>query len=158
MTRRFGVGRGFPGGIPHVTFHISARAIEPGAIALVERVAGATAPFRLYSSGLGTFAGGDGPILYIGVARAPAAAALAETLDRELAAAGYPGTDPYYTPDRWVPHVTIAQQNLRGVDLGALLAWLTAQPLSFELPISTLSVARETPLGVEILATFPLGG
>lgn len=158
MSERFGAGRGFPGGIPHITFHLSARDIEPGAIAVVERVASATAPFTLYSSGLGTFAGPGGPILYIGVARAPAATLLADTLAQELARAGYPGTDPYYAPDRWMPHVTIAQQNLQGVDLGALLAWLVVQPLSFELPLTTLSVAKETPTGAEILATFPLAG
>jgi len=158
MTERFGVGRGFPGGIPHLTFHISNRDIEPGAIAVVERVASEFPPFTLFSSGLGTFAGPDGPIVHIAVARAPRAASLAETLDRELAAAGYPGTDRYYTPERWVPHITIAQQNLDGVDLGKLLAWLAAQPLAFELPLTSLSVAKETPTGADILATFPLGG
>ncbi len=157
MATRFGVGRGFPGGLPHVTFHISERDTDPAAAAVVERVAARTAPFTVHTVGLGVFAG-PGPILYIGVARSPAAAALAETLDRELAAAGSPGTDPHYTPERWMPHVTIAQQNLEGVDLGALLAWLVAQPLTMELPIGELSIARETATGAEILATFPLGG
>lgn len=158
MTRLFGVGRGFPGGIPHVTFHLSERDVEPGAISVVERVAGQTAPFMLYSSGLGAFAGPGGPILHIAVARAPAAAHLAELLERELAAAGYPGTDAYYTPARWMPHITIAQQNLEGVDLGALLEWLVRQPLAFELAIRQLSVAKETATGADILATFPLSG
>lgn len=158
MSSRFGVTRGFPGGVPHVTFHISEHDTEPGAAPVVERVAGTTPPFRLFSAGLGAFAGPNGPILHISVARAPAAAALAERLERELAAAGFPGTDPYYTPRRWIPHITIAQQNLAAADLPALLAWLVEQPLAMEFAVDRLSIARETPTGVEILAAFPLGG
>jgi 2'-5' RNA ligase len=155
MEQRFGVARGFPGAIPHVTFHLSSYDVEPGATAVVERVAAETAPFTLYSSGPGLF-GGPSPILFANVARAPAAASLAARLDAELTAAGYPGTDTYYTPERWIPHITLAQQNLASADLGALLAWLARQPLAWELPIASLSIARETPTSAEILATFPL--
>jgi 2'-5' RNA ligase len=157
MSERFGVGRGFPGGVPHVTFHLSERDTEPGAAAVVESVAKSTLPFRLYSAGLGAFAGPSGPILHLSVARAPAAATLAERLGQELSAAGFPGTDPYYTPERWIPHITIAQQNLDGADLPGLLAWLVEQRLAMEIAISELSIARESPTGVEILASFPLG-
>lgn len=158
MTTRFGVGRGCPGGIPHVTFHLSERDVEPGAIEVVEQVAKRTAPFTLYSSGLGTFPGLGGPVLYITVARAPAAAALAHRLEEMLSAAGFGPSNPYYSAERWIPHITIAQQNLEGVDVGALLAWLAGQPLAFELPIQALSVAKENSTGAEILATFPLSG
>jgi 2'-5' RNA ligase len=158
MSERFGVRRGFPGGVPHVTFHLSERDVESGAAAVVERLAKSTAPFRLYSAGLGVFAGPNGPILHLSVARSPAAARLAEQLELELSAAGFPGTDAYYTPERWIPHITIAQQNLSGADLPGLLAWLVEQPLAIEIVVSELSIARETPTGVEILASFPLGG
>jgi 2'-5' RNA ligase len=155
MERRFGVAKGFPGGVPHVTFHLSTYDVEPGATAVVGRVAAETAPFTLYSSGPGLF-GGPSPILFANVARAPAAADLAVRLNAELTAAGYPATDLYYTPERWIPHITLAQQNLAGADLGALLAWIAWQPLAWELPITSLSIARETPTSAEILATFPL--
>lgn len=158
MATRFGVGRGFPGGIPHVTFHLSERDVEPGAIEVVEHVAKVTGPFTLYSSGLGAFPGPGGPVLYITVARAPAAAALAQRLEEMLTGAGFGPSNLYYSAERWIPHITIAQQNLDGVDLGALLAWLVAQPLALELPIRELSVAKENATGAEILATFPLGG
>ncbi len=157
MEQRFAVPRGFPGGVPHVTFHIGDFDIEPGAAAVVERVAATTAPFTLSSSGLGVF-GGPAPVVFVIVARSPAAAALAERLDGELQAAGYPPTAAYYSAGRWVPHITLAQQNLDGADLGALLAWLARRPLAWELPITSISIAKETPTGAEILATYPLAG
>ncbi len=153
MERHFGIPRGFPGAIPHITFHLGEFDLEPAAAAVVERVAAGTRPFTLHSSAAGVF-GGPSPVVFVGVARAPAAAQLAERLDRELQAAGYPPTAAYYSPERWIPHITLAQQNLDRADLGALLAWLARQPLTWELPIASLSIARETPTSAEILATF----
>jgi 2'-5' RNA ligase len=129
--------------------------VDDGAEAVVERVARETAPFAVYTAGLGVF---PGPVLHLTVARAPAAAELAVRLERELAAAGFPSTDPYFTPDRWMPHITLAHRNLEGVELGPLLAWLVAQDLAWEIPLESLSIARETETAADILATFPLGG
>ena len=63
-----------------------------------------------------------------------------------------------FTPQKWVPHITIANRNLDGVDLGPLLAWLIRQDLSWEIPIESISIARETETGADVRATFPLRG
>ena len=157
MERQFGVPRGYPGAIPHISFHIGNHDIETGAETVVERVANSTRPFNVFTAGLGTF-GGPTPVLHLMVARSPAAASLAERLERELAEAGFPSTDSYFTPDRWMPHVTIAHRNLEGLALGPLLEWLVKQPLAWEISLGSLSIARETETGAEILATFPLRG
>jgi 2'-5' RNA ligase len=157
MEREFGVPRGYPGAIPHLTFHLGSHDIDAGADEVIRRVAARTAPFTVHSAGLGVF-GGSPPVVHIMVARSPAAAALAETLELELAAAGYPGTDPYFGPDKWIPHITIANRNLAEVELGPLLAWLAGQDLAWEIPLAGISIARETELSAEILETFTLGG
>lgn len=157
MERDFGVPRGYPGAVPHTTFHLGSHDIETGADEVVRRVAARTDPFTVFSSGLGTF-GGAVPVLHIMVARSPAAASLAEALERELAAAGYPSTDPYFAPEKWIPHITIAHRNLAGIELGPLLAWLVRQDLAWEIPLTALCIARETEKSAEILGTFPLGG
>lgn len=156
MERDFAVPRGYPGAVPHITFHLGSHDVAAGADEVVRRVAAATSPFVVFTSGLGVFRG-KLPVLHIMVARSPAAAALAETLSRELAAAGYPSTDPYFAPEKWIPHITIAHRNLAGLELAELLAWLVRQDLAWEIPISELSIALETDKSAEILATFPLG-
>ena len=156
MERDFGIPRGYPGAIPHLTFHLGSHDIEAGAEALVERLAAATTPFTVRTSGLGVF-GGDVPVLHLMVARSPAVASLAERLTAELDAAGFPSTDPYFAADMWIPHITIAHRNLAGIEPGPVLAWLVKQPLAWEIPVRSLSIARETETGAEILATFPLG-
>lgn len=157
MNHEFGVPRGYPGGVPHITFHLGARDAEPGAAGVVETVAKRTAPFGITTAGLGVF-GGPKPVVHLAVARSPQVARLAEDLEAAMAAAGFPTTDPYFTPERWMPHITIAHRNLAGIELGPLLAWLVSQPLGWEIPLSALSVARETEFGADILATFPLSG
>ena len=156
MEREFGIPRGYPGAVPHMTFHLGSHDIEAGAEAVVERVARATSPFRINSAGLGVF-GGPGPVLHLMVARAPEVAALAALLTSELDAAGFPSTDPYFAPGLWIPHITIAHRNLAGIEPGPVLGWLATQPLAWEIPVTSLSIARETEKSAEILATFALG-
>lgn len=157
MTRGFGVPPGYSGAVPHITFHLGARDAEPGAASPVEAVAGRTAPFGVCTAGLGVF-GGPQPVIHLAVARSPEVAQLAAQLDSAMEAAGFPTTDPYFSPQRWQPHITIAQGNLAGVELGPLLAWLVGQQLNWEIPVGSISVARETPTGADVLATFPLLG
>jgi len=97
IERDFEVPRGYPGAIPHLTFHLGTHDIDAGADEVVRRVAARTAPFSVHSAGLGVFSGSP-PVIHIMVARSPATAALAQTLETELAAAGYPATDPYFAP------------------------------------------------------------
>lgn len=156
MEREFGVPRGYPGAVPHISFHLGSHDVEAPAEAIVRRVAGETPPFTVYSAGLGVF-GGAVPVLYLTVGRSPDASKLASVLTERLAAVGFPSTEPYFTADRWVPHITIAHKNLEGVELGPLLGWLVEQPLAWEIPLRSISIARETDTGAEILATFPFG-
>ena len=157
MEREFGVPRGYPGAVPHVTFHLGNHDTDPAAAPAVERVARATAPFTAYSAGLGVF-GAEPPVVHLTVARSPEVAALATHLNASLADAGFPSTDPNFAAERWIPHITVAHKNLAGVDLGPLLAWLATEGLTWEIPIRSLSIAIETENGAEILATFPLTG
>ena len=157
MERRFAVPKGYPGALPHITFHLGSHDVDAGAEAVVERVARRTKPLTISTSGLGVF-GGPAPVLYLTVARSPEVAALAAYLGAEMEAAGFPSTDPYFAPERWIPHITIAHRNLAGVALGPLLAWLVEQPLAWEVPLRSLSIARETEKSVEVLAEFPLSG
>ncbi len=157
MERNLGVPAGYPGAIPHLTFHIGNHDIDAGADRIVEAVARRTPPLAISTSGLGIF-GGSPPVLYLATARTPTVAALAHDLATALDDAGFPSSDPYFAPEKWIPHITIAHRNLAGVELAPLLAWLVAQPLAWEISLRSLSIARETEFGAEILATFPLGG
>ena len=153
MHREFGVPIGYPGAVPHISLHIGEHDVAAGAEQVVQTVARASAPLTVYSAGLGVFTG-PVPVVHLTVARSPELAALALRLDVAMAAAGFPSTDPHFVPGRWMPHITIAHRNLAGIELGPLLGWLVAQSLAWEIPLHSLSIARETELAADILSTF----
>lgn len=153
MEADFGVGHGFAGGVPHITFHVAEYAFDARAHEAVAGVASATAPFAMASSGFGVFTGPE-PVVFVNVARSLEAAVLASRLAASLGG----GRSTYYEADRWVPHITLAHGNLGGADLPGLLAWLAGAPLSWELPVRAVQVARELPEGLEVLAEFALEG
>lgn len=157
MADRFGIPRGYPGAVPHMTVHLGANDAEPGSSAVVAAVAGRTAPFSVTTSGLGVF-GGLEPVLHLAVARSPELASLAADLEQAMGAAGFPTTDPYFSESRWMPHITIGHRNLAGIALGPVLEWLVGEDLAWEIPIGSISIARETATGADIMGTFALLG
>ena len=156
MEREFGVAKGYPGALPHLTVHLASAYDLEATRSVVEEIANRQAPFEVETSGLGVFTG-ELPILYIPVIRT-------RTLDK-LHARFYLSLAPhcseherYYAPERWMPHVTIGQLNIAPEILPSLLGWLSHQPLSWTLQAATLAIGENDDFGVELSGTFPLRG
>ncbi|MGE5597030.1 MAG: 2'-5' RNA ligase family protein [Hyphomicrobiales bacterium] len=81
---------------------------------------------------------------------------LHEAIHAALAERGV-ASQPYYAPDAWVPHITLAQQNLAPGLLPAVLVWCARRPLAWELAVTNLTVARATEHGLEVKAPLDLG-
>ncbi len=154
MAREFGVARGFPGGEPHLSYHLGDYPPEPPATVRVGRLARETKSFEIQVSGYGVF-GGPAPVLYLAVARGPELAALHLAIRAALGGLGF-ANNPYYEPATWIPHITLAQQNLLASAFPAVAAWLRNQDLQFRARITNLAFARETPAALEVLASFRL--
>ncbi len=156
MEREFGIAKGFPGALPHLTVHLASAYDMDGTRGVVAECANRRKPFEAETSGLGVFSG-ELPILYIPVIRTGALDELHAELYRTLA----PHCTehfPYYAPNRWMPHVTIGQLNITPEVLSALLGWLSHQSLSWTLRLATLAIGENTDTGVELFGTFPLRG
>jgi len=154
MTREFGMARGYPGALPHFTYHLAETYDMPRAASTLAAIARETRPFEVETSGIGVFTGVQ-PVVYIPVARAPALAALHARVCEELRRAGME-TDPYYLPERALPHITIAQQNLPP-EPGPLFSWLTRQDFSWRVPVTNLALADQTPIAAVVFERFEFG-
>lgn len=155
MQHEFGVPRGFPGAIPHISYHLGDCPAEPPVTTKLATLAGGYAPFAARVSGLGIF-GGAAPVVYLAVARGPRLAALhLEVLGlmREL---GFENNQ-YYEPETWLPHITIAQQNVGALVFAEVAEWLAGQVIQFGFEVTNLALASETPEALEVLASFPFG-
>lgn len=153
MEREFGVPRGFPGAIPHVSYHLGDYPADAPLNARLAALADRKEPFSAQVSGIGIF-GGPNPVLYLAVARGPRLAGLHEEVRAALAALGYEN-NPYYEPDNWLPHITLAQQNLPAEALPAVAGWLAGRPIQFAFEVTNLALATETPDALEVLVPFP---
>jgi len=155
MTREFGVPRGFPGGEPHISYHLGDYLAEPPLSVRVGELARETRPFDVQVSGHGVF-GGPAPVVYLVVARSPQLAALHGAVRTVLADLGF-ANSRYYEPATWIPHITLAQQNLAAARFPAVTAWLKDQILEFRVRVTNLAFARETADALDVLASFRLG-
>lgn len=152
MQHEFGVLRGFPGAVPHVSYHLGEYPADAALNARLSAIAEVTAPFSAVVSGIGIF-GGPSPVLYLAVARGPRLASLHGEVRSALAGLGYEN-NPYYEPDNWLPHITMAQQNLPAEALPGVAAWLISQPIQFAFEVTNLALATETPDALEVLVPF----
>jgi 2'-5' RNA ligase len=156
MEREFGAAAGFPGALPHFSYHIAETYDLAAAAAVVAGIAAAQPAVVVETSGFGVFTGAERTI-YIPVARNAELASLHGRVCERMRAAGME-TAGYYLPERWLPHITIAQQNVPASALPRLLAWLSEQDFSWRLPVTNLAIAEQTPDGATVFERYALGG
>ncbi|MEP7216108.1 MAG: 2'-5' RNA ligase family protein [Anaerolineaceae bacterium] len=156
IEREFDVAKGYPGALPHFTLHLANSYDLEATQAELEDIANARAPFDVTTTGLGVFTG-ELPIVYIPVIRTRTLDDLHLRLYRSLGP-HCSGHVPYYAPASWMPHISIGQVNIAPHMLSSLLAWLSHQPLSWEMSAATLAIGENSASGIELLGTFPLRG
>ena len=154
MAQDFGVRRSYPGDVPHFTYHLAESYDVDSVLRVVERIASATRPFSVATSGFGVFTGAK-PTLYIPIACGGALASLHECICKEMALAGQVNI-PYYRAGRLLPHITIAQGNVPPAMLPDLLAWLAETDFSWDVPVTNLAVAEQTLTGVYVFERWEL--
>ena len=140
---------------PHLTLH-AAQEYDMGRVErMLRSLARSMPPFATRCEGLGLFRSGA-LTLYLPVVRTPRLSLLHRNVFEEVRDhAANP--EPYHHPDRWIPHVTIAQEGLSEENLGEVVRYLSRLELSFELPIATLAAVVEGE-GPQVALTEQLVG
>ena len=156
MEREFGIPRGYPGALPHLTLHLADGYDQPPTTRALEAIAASQPPFEARTTGLGVFTGSV-PVVHLPVVRSPILSALHERLHVNL---GPHCQEPvaYYAPDQWMPHITLGQSNVPAETYASLLPWLARQDLAWSITAKTLALAEDTPAGVNVIATVALKG
>jgi len=152
-----GIAPAFPGARPHLTFHlVEERYPSDAVVPRLAELAREWQPFVVRTSGFGVFTGPN-PVIYIPVVRDARLNALHEAIGRACSAAG---VEPaaYYTPALWMPHITVAQQNIPAAALPEMLTWWAARDLAWELRITNLTIAHATEDSLEVRKRLDLRG
>lgn len=130
---------------PHFSYHVAMRYDEERLDAVLRRVAAQTAPFTVPAEGLALFTGVD-PVLYVPVVRDAALSGFHAALWSELAAVSAEA-QAYFRPEAWMPHITLAQGDLTGTNLPAIVSFLANRPLHMIVTVNNLAYIYYEPDG-----------
>jgi 2'-5' RNA ligase len=158
LETRLGVRGLYKTPIPHFSYHVAegydVHLLEP----ILRRFASRCATFRARTAGLGVFSG-DHPVLYVAVVRSPTLTALHQRLWQELGGAST-GAAEYYHPERWMPHITLADGDVLKEHLPEIVRMLSARAFDWEVEVTNLSLIYDTGTTQEVRLRFdlPSGG
>lgn len=131
--------------IPHFSFHLAERYDAPLLAETIAQVTLDLAPLRVRTSGLGLFTG-EAPTLYIPVVKSLALSAFHARLWEALEPLAV-GSQFYYHPDHWLPHITLAQcneDNFRPLQIPQLVGMLAPRhPFAWEMEIAELAYLED---------------
>lgn len=135
---------------PHISFNIldkyETEQVEPE----LRLIAGRLKPFTIQTAGLGFFLF-PAPVLYIPVVRSPQLHLVHQRLWR-----AFPqkvGSASLYSPVQWVPHITLAVDDLVREQMPEVLGLLKETNFYWAIRLEGLTIAVKTDTGYE----FPCG-
>ncbi len=141
---------------PHFSWLGTQNANEELVKQVLERLATSLQPFDVQTTGMGVFTG-EAPVLYLPVVKNRQ---LLETHERVWEAI-YPflnDANLYYSPQRWIPHVTLAFRDLEAHRLACAVEGLIAVPLEFSITVNHFEFAFYAGGNLERAARFWFGG
>jgi 2'-5' RNA ligase len=118
------------------------------------KIAAGVKGFKVTTAGLGIFPGVN-PILYLPVVKTPELQKIHYLIWKEV---GKYLVNPheYYTPEQWVPHITIAYGDLNLDNLECAIHNLAANDKVYEIFVNNISVMFQNQDGVGIQTRFEL--
>jgi 2'-5' RNA ligase len=132
---------------PHFTWQIAEEYDLEAAKSVLQEIILQIPPFRVFTTGLGLFTG-QYPVLYIPVIKNAAVVAFHEMLWERLSPFRR-GTNDYYSPLLWTPHITLAYEGLDPERMICALERLSPMSFNWELLVDNLSIAYQPPDGGE---------
>jgi len=114
--------------------------IEPLEEAL-DHLSRVTSPLLVRAGGLGIFTG-DLPVIYIPLVKDTALARFHQEMWAQTQAFAH-HNNPYYAPDLWVPHISLALQDVTRENIGCAIERLAFRSLELTLQINNLALVYQ---------------
>lgn len=141
---------------PHFSFQIAEQYDEEACAEALREVAARTRPFRVRTAGLGVFTVAS-PILYIPIIRGPALARLHEEIWRGVRQTVPGAVAHYYSPEEWVPHITLAHGDIDPDKLAEIVRILSRRNFHWELTVNNLAIIYDTGKEQGVRCRFNFG-
>jgi 2'-5' RNA ligase len=123
--------------IPHFSWHVALNYSE-GVASILKRFTKKIDPFVVIASGIGVFEGKN-PVIYIQILKTSELIRLHSKLWDDMADVAK-STNINYSPDRWVPHLTIAYGDVTVDKIGCAAKTLVFRDLHMEICVDNLAI------------------
>ncbi len=110
--------------------------------------------FSIRTAGYGFFTG-PVPVLFVALVKTPELMEMHRQMWQRLKV-NLVGANELYSPEKWVPHITIAHGDLNSSNLSCAIQALAFQPLDFDIFINNVSIIYHNEEGVGIKDRFSL--
>jgi 2'-5' RNA ligase len=128
--------------IPHFTWQIASDYDFPRLESVLRSIAMEAKPFPMRCSGLGVFTG-EQPVLYIPIVRAEELSRFHRLVwERVWELSESPS--PFYSPEAWMPHITLAHRDLDTDNLSCALGSLAVRAFKWEGTVDNLALVYQT--------------
>lgn len=140
---------------PHFSYHVATDYDLPALEKVLTRFSASAAAFSVKTNGLALFVG-TSPVVYIPVVRKPALTQLHQWV-WGIADAFAIGTHAYYQPDEWMPHITLAQSDVKTNLILDVMKFLNERDLNWQFPVNNLAIIADGQAGSphDIRLMFP---
>lgn len=142
--------------IPHFSWQSAEDYDLEPLLKTIEECANRTCPFRLYTGGMGIFSGKD-PVFYLALVKNHAMIDLHELLWNKAQQYAIK-MNSFYQPDFWIPHITLAHQDINSENLSCAIQNLMHAQLMFEFQVDNLAVLYRNEVSYGTIARFDLKG
>ncbi len=132
--------------IPHFSWQVAQDYHYEQLAHILDEVSRQAVPFQVNTGGLGIFTG-EVPVLYISVVKNIHMLQLHEKLWNEARDAGV-NINAFYSPDHWMPHITVAYGDVDQDTLRCAISRLAFQIFNWEFRVDNLAVISQPDGGV----------
>jgi hypothetical protein len=108
---------------------------------IVGQIALKTPPIRVNTAGLGLFSGSR-PVIYVSVVKNPRLTELHAAIWQNVQPAAQ-GLSPYYAPEAWMPHISLAYEDVTPTNIGPVMQNIAFQNFAWEMTVDNIALIYE---------------
>jgi 2'-5' RNA ligase len=122
----------------------------------LKSISSSQSPLIIPSGGLGIFCG-EKPVVTLQLVRNPALNRL-HTKVWTNCHEDMEDSKPYYSPEFWMPHVTLMHEELASKDYSELLMNCIYSPIQMEIPLNNLAIIYQDDQNAGVLSCYDFAG
>jgi 2'-5' RNA ligase len=127
--------------LPHLSWHIASEYNSEQLLDILQKLAAQTRPFTVNTEGIGLFTG-ESPVIFIPVVKEPGLAMFHRLVWESIQPVARDASS-HYSPDAWVPHITLAHGDVDSPKLVCAMKKLAFRRFNWKIQIDHLALVYQ---------------